>query len=161
MFKDESIYFEVIAWFGLEDLRLVSKVESYFQDSFVNTYFQNTKKINWLRTFDLILIGPCSLLLDMLSEHSYLESTPFGKMPDLKTCIIQDILSSCGVEVKSVLLISRCCGKYSEFTIHSLMNYYPAIHWTNLDVEIHNFEHDSDCSILIQSLTEQEIMSLT
>jgi hypothetical protein len=159
--KQDSIEFEVISWFGLRDLISASKVECYFQDTFGKKYFQNVSKVIWLRNFDLIFVGPCSLFLDMMSEHNYLEASPFGKMPDLQTCIVQDILNSCQTSVKSVLLISRCCGKYSSYTLESLTRYYPTINWTNLDIEIHNFEHDADNSILIQNLIEQNIISLT
>ncbi len=159
--KQDNIEFEVIAWFGLRDVISVSKVETHTQSTFGKKYFKNIQKFVWETNFDLILIGPCSLFLDMMSGHDYLKDAPFGKMPDLETCIIQDILSSCKTAVKSVLLISRCCGKYSKYTMESLTSYYPAINWINLDIEIHNFEHGTDNAVLIQNLVEQNIISIT
>lgn len=116
-FKEMAITGEVLMWFG-SDIFSVSKVEAHFRDSFIERYSNCDSGISRLQQLDLVIIGLCSLMLDMMYENSYLENTPFNKAEDLMGCVIQNILHSCKEsqkKIKSILIIPRCCGKFSTF----------------------------------------------
>lgn len=162
---DTRLELEVGAWFGIPDVVLASRVQTYTPASFVTEYFTPSEEVAWLRKFDFVMIGPCSLLLEMMRGHSYLEGAPFGKEPDLTTCIVGASLGALQDgsthDIEHGLVIPRCCGRYAPEIIESVRNLYRQINWEVLDIELHDFQNDADVPNLIEHMQRLNLISLT